>query len=115
MRRLPPKQVNKSLAGVGELIEDEELKQNIFESVDQPLEIAVDESTSKEYIKHEYNRDGDSYRSPWTNKFYPACDATFFPSTELLSLEQKCNDVFSQYVKLYYDFAISSVYLADAA
>ena len=37
MRRLPPKQVNKSLAGVGELIEDEELKQNIFESVDQPL------------------------------------------------------------------------------
>lgn len=34
MRRLPPKQVNKSLAGVGELIEDETLKQQIFESVD---------------------------------------------------------------------------------
>lgn len=43
MRRLPPKQVNKSLAGVGELIEDEELKQTIFESVDQPLEVAIDE------------------------------------------------------------------------
>ena len=37
MRRLPPNQVNKSLAGVGQLIEDEDLKQQIFTQVDQPL------------------------------------------------------------------------------
>jgi predicted metal-binding protein len=30
-----------------------------------------------------------------------------------LALEQKANNVFEQYVKLYYDFAISSVYFAD--
>ena len=37
MRRLPPNQVAKSLAGVGELIEDEEFKQQLFDQVDQPL------------------------------------------------------------------------------
>lgn len=30
-----------------------------------------------------------------------------------MKLEQKANDVFAQYVKLYYDYAVSSVYLID--
>ncbi len=77
------------------------------------LEVAQDGDTGREYLKHEYNRDGDSYRSPWSNKFFPPCDATFFPSAPLIALEQKCNFVFEQYVKLYYDYAISSVYFAD--
>ena len=37
MRRLPPNQVAKSLAGVGQLIEDEDFKQQLFDQVDQPL------------------------------------------------------------------------------
>ena len=37
MRRLPPLQVAKSLAGVGALISDEGLVQQIHDSVDQPL------------------------------------------------------------------------------
>ena len=37
MRRLPPLQVAKSLQGVSALIKDEELVQQIFDSVDQPL------------------------------------------------------------------------------
>jgi hypothetical protein len=37
MRRLPPNQVAKSLAGIGSLIEDEEFKQQFFDQVDQPL------------------------------------------------------------------------------
>lgn len=68
----------------------------------------------KPYLKHEYNRDGDSYRSPWSNTYYPASpDATFYPSEQLLRLEQKANDVFQQYVQLYYDYAVSSVYFND--
>jgi hypothetical protein len=31
-----------------------------------------------------------------------------------LRLEQKANNVFSQYVHLYYDYAVSSVYLCDS-
>ena len=37
MRRLPPNQVAKSLAGIGQLIEDEAFKQQLFDQVDQPL------------------------------------------------------------------------------
>ena len=34
MRRLPPNQVAKSLAGIGQLIEDETFKQQLFDQVD---------------------------------------------------------------------------------
>lgn len=37
MRRLPPNQVSKSLAGIGSLLQDDELKQRFFDQVDQPL------------------------------------------------------------------------------
>jgi len=73
----------------------------------------MDESAAREFLKHEYNRDGDSYRSPWTNTYFPACQATFFPSAPLLALEQKANGVFAQYVKLYYDYAVFSVNFVD--
>jgi capping protein beta len=59
------------------------------------IEISTDESAAREYLNHEYNRDGDSYRSPWSNTYFPACEATFFPSAALLALEQKANGVFA--------------------
>ena len=78
------------------------------------LEEETDTASGKKFLKHEYNRDGDSYRSPWSNTYFPASpDATFFPSEQLLQLEQKANDVFSTYVHLYFDYAISSVYFND--
>jgi capping protein beta len=61
----------------------------------QNAEILMDESAAREFLKHEYNRDGDSYRSPWSNTYYPACEATFFPSAPLLALEQKANGIFA--------------------
>lgn len=77
-------------------------------------EIEIDESNGKKYLKHEYNRDGDSYRSPWSNKYYPpSAECTFFPSENLLALEQRANELFRTYVHLYYDFAVSSVYFND--
>ena len=78
------------------------------------IEVEVDTTSGKKFLKHEYNRDGDSYRSPWTNTYFPANpDATFFPSEQYLALEQKANEVFSTYVQLYYDFAYASVYVMD--
>ena len=74
----------------------------------------MDTTTGKEFLKHEYNRDGDSYRSPWSNTYFPASpDSSFFPSDQLLRLEQKANDLFSLYVQRYYDYALSSVYFND--
>ena len=74
----------------------------------------MDEKIGKEFLKHEYNRDGDSYRSPWSNTYIPAnAGCTFFPSENLLQMEQKANELFATYVRLYYDHAISSVYFND--
>ena len=74
----------------------------------------MDSVTGKVFLKHEYNRDGESYRSPWSNQYFPPAESTFFPSAPLLQLEQKANNMFATYVKLYYDSGtFSSVYLVD--
>ena len=79
------------------------------------LEVEVDTSNAREFLKHEYNRDGDSYRSPWSNAYFPTSDeASVFPSPDLLKMEQKANEIFATYVRLYYDYAISSVYFVDS-
>ena len=39
-----------------------ELCEDLLSSVDQPLKIARDKETSKDYLLCDYNRDGDSYR-----------------------------------------------------
>lgn len=57
-------------------------------------EVEVDTSNGREFLKCEYNRDGDSYRSPWSNKYYPEIYSEAYPSNDLLKLEQKFNDVF---------------------
>lgn len=39
-----------------------ELCEDLLSSVDQPLKIARDKDTGKDYLLCDYNRDGDSYR-----------------------------------------------------
>lgn len=52
----------------------------------------MDTDTGIEFLKCEYNRDGDSYRSPWSNKYFPqGSEDSIFPSNDLLALEQKAN------------------------
>jgi capping protein beta len=67
----------------------------------------------------DFNRDGDSYRSPWSNEYHPPLseersNAPFTPSANLRSLEVHANQVWDVYRKLYYGTeAVSSVYLWD--
>lgn len=66
----------------------------------------------------DYNRDGDSYRSPFSNKYYPPTgdDESPFPSPVLRELEIKANESFDIYRDLYYENGgYSSVYLWDTA
>lgn len=68
------------------------------------LEIDFDTSVNREFLKCEYNRDGDAYRSPWSNKYFPqGSEDSIYPSADLLALEQKANDVFQRYAQLYFD------------
>ena len=42
-----------------------DLCEDLLSSVDQPLKIAKDKETGKDYLLCDYNRDGDSYRWVW--------------------------------------------------
>lgn len=112
MRRLPPKDVEENLAGVIDLVPD--LMDSLLSAVDQPLRVEKDEASGKDFLLCDYNRDGDSYRSPWSNEYNPPLDYEgTFPSDRLRAFEEKANGVFDTYRSLYYEGGVSSVYAWD--
>eukprot|EP01120_Amphizonella_sp_Union-15-10_P002516 TRINITY_DN1278_c0_g1_i1.p1 TRINITY_DN1278_c0_g1~~TRINITY_DN1278_c0_g1_i1.p1 ORF type:complete len:271 (-),score=42.72 TRINITY_DN1278_c0_g1_i1:82-894(-) len=108
MRRLPPSQIEDNLAGVIDIVPD--LTEELLSSVDQPLKIVHDSESKRDYLICDYNRDGDSFRSPWSNKFDPPLHDGQTPSGELRDLEIKLNEAFDIYRDLYYEGGVSSVY-----
>jgi len=111
MRRLPPTQVSNNLTGLIKLVPD--LQEDLLQSVDQPLKIAYDEESQRDYLLCDYNRDGDSWRSPWNNKYYPPLEDGAQPEPYTRDLEIQMNNAFDIYCQLYYDGGLSSVYLWD--
>jgi len=111
MRRMPPSNVENSLAGLIELAP--QLTDELLNHVDQPLKIETDTKTGKEFILCDYNRDGDSYRSPWSNIYFPEMEDGFLPSKRLRDMEQEANSIFDVYRKLYFEGGCSSVYFFD--
>jgi len=108
MRRMPPSSVENSLAGLIELVPD--LTEDLLNHVDQPLKIQKDTKAGKEFILCDYNRDGDSFRSPWSNQYFPPQEDGFLPSDALRKMEVEANDIFDTYRKLYFEGGQSSVY-----
>ncbi|ORX68221.1 F-actin capping protein, beta subunit [Linderina pennispora] len=111
MRRLPPQNVEENLVTLMEVLP--ELTEELLSSVDQPLRIRQDTAAGKEYLVCDYNRDGDSYRSPWSNTYDPPLEDGSTPSERLRRLEVAANDAFATYRELYYEGGVSSVYLWD--
>jgi len=82
--------------------------------VDVPPKVMEDgEADGRQFILCEHNRDGDSYRSPWSNAYFPPLDDGFRPPERLRLLEIHANEVFDAYRELYYgkSTSVSSVYL----
>lgn len=111
MRRLPPQQIEKNLSDLIDLVPD--LCEDLLSSIDQPLKVATDKKVGKDYLLCDYNRDGDSYRSPWTNSYEPPLEDGAMPSERLRKLEIEANTAFDQYRELYFEGGVSSVYLWD--
>ncbi|KAL0821534.1 F-actin-capping protein subunit beta [Ostrinia nubilalis] len=111
MRRLPPQQIEKNLTDLIDLVPN--LCEDLLSSVDQPLKIAQDRSNGKDYLLCDYNRDGDSYRSPWSNTYDPPLEDGSMPSEKLRKLEIEANYAFDQYREMYFEGGVSSVYLWD--
>eukprot|EP01122_Echinamoeba_exundans_P003283 TRINITY_DN13409_c1_g1_i1.p1 TRINITY_DN13409_c1_g1~~TRINITY_DN13409_c1_g1_i1.p1 ORF type:complete len:268 (-),score=85.31 TRINITY_DN13409_c1_g1_i1:140-943(-) len=111
MRRLPPSNVEDNLAKLCDLVPD--LIEDLLSSIDQPLKIAHDNETRRDYLLCDYNRDGDSYRSPWSNKYDPPLPDGAQPSQKLRTLEIQANEAFDIYRDLYFEGGVSSAYLWD--
>lgn len=127
MRRLPPQEIEKNLGDLIDLVPS--LCEDLLSSVDQPLKIAKDKETGKDYLLCDYNRDGDSYRllntlilskinsfyfrSPWSNTYDPPLEDGSMPSEWLRKLELDANHAFDQYREMYFEGGVSSVYFWD--
>jgi len=116
MRRLPTQHTTKSLSAVMSVAP--ELADDILPNIDEPLRVVKDTSTGRDFVICDYNRDGDSYRSPHSNKYFDPdtgrqTNNDFFPSDELRSLEIAANNVFDRYRDQYFQGGLSSVYYFD--
>merc|ERR1712093_498935 len=111
VRRLPPQAVDSHLDKLCDLHPD--LADDLLSSVDQPLQLRRDPASSRDSLACDYNRDGDSYRSPWSDSYDPPLADGTHPSPPLRQLELALNDAFDVYRDLYYEGGVSSVYLWD--
>ncbi|KAF3920829.1 hypothetical protein ABW21_db0200201 [Orbilia brochopaga] len=108
LRRLNPKHITKNLNALIGLVPD--LTEDLLSSVDQPLQIVRCKKTGRDYLLCDYNRDGDSYRSPWSNEFDPPLSDGTVPSEKVRKMEVAANEAFDVYRELYYEGGVSSVY-----
>lgn len=126
LRRLNPKHTADHLNALINLAPD--LTEDLLSSVDQPLTIKRCKATGRDYLLCDYNRDGDSYRSPWSNQFDPpllddsgsmggigaggneGAGEGAVPSERVRKMEIKANEAFDIYRELYYEGGVSSVY-----
>jgi len=111
MRRLPPARMEDNLCGLIDLVPD--LTEDLLSAVDQPLKIANDKEQKRDYLLCDYNRDADSYRSPWSNRYDPPLADGTVPSPEIRKMEVEMNEVFNIYRDLYYEGGVSSAYCWD--
>ncbi|KAF7312497.1 F-actin-capping protein subunit beta [Mycena indigotica] len=111
MRRLPPTRTEENVTSLIGICP--EYADDLLGSVDQPLKLKTDRATGKEYLACDYNRDGESYRSPWSNEYDPPLEDGTVPTAKLRKLEIAANEAFDTYREMYYEGGASSVYLWD--
>lgn len=102
LRRLPPSQTTENVDRLCALAPD--LTEDLLESVDVPLTVRRCTKSGREFLCCDYNRDGDSYRSPWSNQFEPPiddADGGVVPSERVRAMEVKANEGFDVYQDLY--------------
>mmetsp|Transcript_1611 Transcript_1611/g.1751 ORF Transcript_1611/g.1751 Transcript_1611/m.1751 type:complete len:279 (-) Transcript_1611:191-1027(-) len=111
MRRLPPNKIDQNLSGLLNLIPEE--TDELLQRIDQPLTEEIDKQTGRKFLICDYNRDGDSHRSPWSNQYQPHLEDGFLPSEKLRLMEIEANELFDAYRELYFEGGTSSVYFWD--
>lgn len=117
-RKLPPTQIPKNVAALTAIVEDEDQQDEMMQRIDQPLETLKDSTNGADFLKCEYNRDGDCWRSPYSNEYFPQPHAddmsdAFYPSGDLKEMEQKANAMVKEYATLYFTNPLANAYFFE--
>jgi capping protein beta len=107
-----------SVLGIYSLAGGVELAPSVRSKLDFPLQLAEDTDKKKKFIVCEINRSGTSYRSPWSNKYFPPLpdETVGLPSEKTRKLEEEANELFESYKDQYYMGGVpgtSSAYFKD--
>ena len=108
---MPVIDIDKNIEAISSVIyENDDLLNEFLQKVDNRTKICKDDPKG-EFIICEQNRDGDSYRSPISNQYFPPTEDGKYPCAPLRELEEKLNKMFKSYLKLYYSIStLCSVY-----
>lgn len=117
-RKLPPTQIPKNVAALCEVVTDEDHQDEMVQKIDQPLETLQDSKNGADFLKWEYNRDGDCWRSPYTNEYFPQpheedMSDAFYPSGNLQEMEQQANTMIKEYAILYFANPLANSYFFE--
>jgi capping protein beta len=112
---LSPKNSEANFSVISELVYEDDENLAIFTQKAEVPTIICRDDPKGTFLCCEFNRDGDSYRSPISNKYFPTPEEEnemkYLPEN-LRNLEIKFNKVFQSYIRAYYSpEAICSVYL----
>jgi capping protein beta len=91
------------------MILNKEIGEELQDFVYLPLRVGTD-SKGNEFILSDYNREGESYRSPFTNEYCPANPSGVLPPKHLRQMEVIANKGFQTYLRHYFDYGVISVY-----
>ena len=108
---MPIMDIDKNIDAISSVIyENDDLLNEFLQKVDNRTKVCKDDPKG-EFIMCEQNRDGDSYRSPISNKYFPPTDDAKYPCAQLRALEELLNKMFKLYIKHYYSIStLCSVY-----
>ncbi|KAH0786578.1 F-actin-capping protein subunit beta [Histomonas meleagridis] len=108
LRHVQPKDIERKMKQVCSL--NPELIDDLFSTVDIPLQIETDPVSHRQFIKCDYNRDCDSFRSPFSNQYIPPLPDGIVPPPNLRKIEEMAQNGFEAYKKLYFVEGVLSVY-----
>eukprot|EP00792_Barthelona_sp_PAP020_P006226 TRINITY_DN2936_c0_g1_i1.p1 TRINITY_DN2936_c0_g1~~TRINITY_DN2936_c0_g1_i1.p1 ORF type:complete len:284 (+),score=80.82 TRINITY_DN2936_c0_g1_i1:30-854(+) len=112
LNRMNPKNIKDDMFRLIELLP--ELSTQILENVQLPLEIEQDTSSNFPFIKCDFNRFEDSWRSPFSNDYFPNHVSGPKPEGKERELELALNDLLKTYCHKYYTSqALSSAFVSS--